>query len=59
MDKQETSYKRLKSNCNCGCYAHCGFSCMTDDCDCNECNCQECKEKFAKQGKIFGNNSFY
>ncbi len=38
-----TSYIK-PSLCNCGCYKHCGHSCLTDDCDCNECQCPECKD---------------
>jgi len=42
------AYYRLKemSKCkDCGCAAHCGHSCMTDDCDCFECGCPMCKEQ--------------
>jgi len=39
-----TAYQRLKTSCKCGCSAHCGHSCMTDDCDCFECDCFGCKE---------------
>lgn len=40
------SYKRYTaSHCKCSCYAHCGHSCMTDDCDCNECLCLECEDR--------------
>lgn len=38
------AYQRLKPRCTCGCTAHCGHSCMTDDCDCFECQCFGCKE---------------
>ncbi len=24
--------------------AHCGHSCMDEECDCNECNCKDCDE---------------
>jgi hypothetical protein len=40
------AYQRLKTLCRCGCYAHCGHSCMTDDCDCNECACPVCREQY-------------
>lgn len=41
--EDNTSY--IKPNkCSCGCYRHCGHSCLTDDCDCNECNCANCKD---------------
>jgi len=59
MDQDDTTYQRLKSNCGCGCYAHCGHSCLTDDCDCNECRCPECRSKFVIGGKILGNNDLY
>jgi len=38
-------YYRLKAaaKCSCGCTKHCGFSCMTDGCDCYECQCINCK----------------
>ena len=45
MDQDDTTYQRLKSKCSCWCYAHCGFSCQTDDCDCSECQCAECLDK--------------
>lgn len=47
MDDFE-SYKRFtsKTHCKCGCYAHCGHSCMTDDCECTDCQCTECEDKF-------------
>ena len=32
------------NKCSCGCYRHCGHSCLTDDCDCTECNCPKCKD---------------
>lgn len=35
-------YKEVGGNCTCGCFRHCGFSCMTDDCDCTDCECYEC-----------------
>jgi hypothetical protein len=41
MDDYE-SYKRYNRNCTCGCYKHCGFSCMTDDCECTDCECPDC-----------------
>lgn len=34
MEDNDTSYQRLKPKCTCWCTAHCGFSCMTDGCDC-------------------------
>jgi len=40
-----TAYMRLRPPCTCRCFAHCGISCMTDDCDCTECQCDSCKEK--------------
>jgi hypothetical protein len=38
------SYKRYTNakKCKCGCHAHCGHSCMTDDCDCTDCECESC-----------------
>lgn len=39
------AYQRLKPKCSCRCYAHCGYSCMTDDCDCTECKCSQCIDK--------------
>jgi hypothetical protein len=39
------AYFRLKPKCPCGCYAHCGHSCMTDDCDCTECGCPTCTDR--------------
>lgn len=39
------AYQRLKPKCPCDCYAHCGHSCMTDDCDCFECGCPSCQDK--------------
>jgi hypothetical protein len=39
------AYFRLKAKCPCGCYAHCGHSCMTDDCDCFECGCPTCTDR--------------
>ena len=47
MDDYE-SYKRFKKMCTCWCNPHCGFSCMTDGCECTECSCPECAEE---QGK--------
>jgi hypothetical protein len=44
MDDFE-SYKKFKLLCRCRCDKHCGFSCMTDDCDCTECNCLTCQEQ--------------
>jgi hypothetical protein len=38
-----TAYIKFEK-CSCGCYKHCGFSCLTDDCDCNECLCTNCKD---------------
>lgn len=43
MDDYE-SYKRYKRNCTCACYKHCGFSCMTDDCECTDCECPDCMD---------------
>ena len=39
-----TSYIKMK--CTCGCPAHCGNSCMEEDCDCTECNCKTCQLQF-------------
>jgi hypothetical protein len=39
------AYFRLKPKCSCGCMAHCGHSCMTDDCDCFECACPRCAQE--------------
>ena len=39
------AYQRLLPKCSCSCTAHCGNSCMTDDCDCFECACPQCKEQ--------------
>ena len=36
------SYKRYSDKCTCGCYKHCGSSCMTDDCECTDCECVKC-----------------
>lgn len=40
------AYFRLRSmqKCSCVCTKHCGFSCMTDGCDCFECECVACKK---------------
>jgi len=38
-------YQRLKPRCRCGCTAHCGYSCWTDDCDCFECACPQCQNQ--------------
>jgi hypothetical protein len=40
------AYYRLKSaiKCTCSCTKHCGFSCMTDGCDCYECQCVTCNK---------------
>ena len=43
IDDNET-YQRLKPSCQCGCFKHCGLSCMTDGCDCFECRCAMCRE---------------
>jgi hypothetical protein len=45
MEDNDTSYQRLQPKCPCWCTQHCGFSCMTDGCDCNECSCFECVDK--------------
>ncbi len=42
---QNDRYQPLKPSCHCGCYQHCGWSCMTDDCDCTECTCVDCEDK--------------
>jgi hypothetical protein len=39
------AYFRLRPSCRCGCTAHCGLSCCTDDCDCFECACPNCEIK--------------
>lgn len=40
-------YKRLKTNCSCGCASHCGHSCL--ECDsCTECDCPECRAEQEK-----------
>lgn len=40
------AYKRFKIQplCRCGCDAHCGNSCMTDDCECTDCECSKCSQ---------------
>jgi hypothetical protein len=40
------AYVRLQPRCRCGCVRHCGFSCMTDSCDCLECACPMCKDDY-------------
>jgi hypothetical protein len=37
-------YQKLKPRCQCGCTAHCGYSCWTDGCDCVECACPACND---------------
>lgn len=44
-------YQRLKPNCKCRCNAHCGHSCMTDDCDCTECKCMNCQDNNIVRGQ--------
>jgi hypothetical protein len=36
------AYFRLKPKCDCGDVAHCGHSCIEEDCDCTECRCPSC-----------------
>lgn len=50
MDQDDTTYQRLKPKCVCWCTAHCGFSCMTDGCDCPDCECADCVDKGIQRG---------
>jgi hypothetical protein len=58
MEQQDT-YQRLETHCGCRCNKHCGYSCMTDGCDCTECNCLDCRSKYIIGGKILGNDDLY
>ena len=44
-DNDNKTYQKLKPKCSCWCTAHCGFSCMTNGCDCTECECTDCLDK--------------
>ena len=44
------SRQELKPKCTCWCTAHCGFSCMTDGCDCPDCECADCVDKGIQRG---------
>jgi hypothetical protein len=50
MEDNDTTYQRLKPKCTCWCTAHCGFSCMTDGCDCPDCECLDCVDKNVNRG---------
>lgn len=42
-------YFRLKGNCTCGHLAHCGHSCVDEECDdCTECRCYSCQQEAEK-----------
>ena len=45
MPEQFLHERYIQYKCRCGCEAHCGLSCLTDECDCTECNCNKCQEK--------------
>lgn len=36
------AYARLKPPCECGCLAHCGFKCVSENCGCEQCRCVAC-----------------
>ena len=41
--QQELADLKTKSmKCVCSCSAHCGHSCMEEDCECTECDCPNC-----------------